>query len=255
MSDNRWQLASVAAAAALAGAAATVLITRRLSPQAERCQVNPVHAAQPEACRSCDEECSTLDPESSSEGQPSNGKFDPFAAAPRQGYLKWDEYFMFLCFLSAQRSKDPNKQVGACIVSQDQIILGIGYNGFPRGCADSHLPWAKKSRAGDPLQTKYPYVCHAEMNAILNKNHASLTGAKLYVTMFPCNECAKLLIQAGVKEVIFYEDKLGGARGSTTGGIRPDQAYAASKLLLDMAGVMVRQLHLAKPLTITLGSL
>lgn len=122
-------------------------------------------------------------------------------------YLSWDDYFMAVAFLSAQRSKDPAKQVGACIVNQNKVICGIGYNGFPRGCPDRELPWAKRSRNGDPLETKYPYVCHAEMNAILNKNGASVEGATVYVTMFPCNECAKLLIQAGVAEIVFHEDK------------------------------------------------
>lgn len=112
---------------------------------------------------------------------------------------------MALAFLSAQRSKDPSKQVGACIVSPARIILGIGYNGFPRGCADSRLPWAKRATSGGALATKYPYVCHAEMNAILNKNAANVAGATMYVTMFPCNECSKLLIQAGIREVVFYE--------------------------------------------------
>ncbi|XP_058093202.1 uncharacterized protein LOC131239493 isoform X2 [Magnolia sinica] len=119
----------------------------------------------------------------------------PFDPSKRKGYLSWDDYFMAIAFLSAERSKDPNRQVGACLVSQNGIILGIGYNGFPRGCADDELPWAKKSRTGDPLETKYPYVCHAEVNAIMNKNHASAAGQKLYVTMFPCNECAKIIIQ------------------------------------------------------------
>ena len=99
----------------------------------------------------------------------------PRAREPR--YLSWDEYFMALAFLSAQRSKDPNKQVGACIVNQEQIILGIGYNGFPRGCKDFDLPWSKESPSGNPLDTKFPYVCHAEMNAILNSNHSNLRGS------------------------------------------------------------------------------
>ena len=168
-------------------------------------------------------------------------------------YLSWDDYFMALAFLSAQRSKDPNKQVGACIVSPDRIILGIGYNGFPRGCADSKLPWAKKAASGGALATKYPYVCHAEMNAVLNKNAASVAGATLYVTMFPCNECSKLLIQAGIGEVVFYEDKQadadggGGLRpssppsGAASGGILPAESYAASRTLLALARVRTRQ--------------
>ena len=103
---------------------------------------------------------------------------------PRTGYLSWDDYFMAIAFLSAQRSKDPNKQVGACIVSSDHVILGIGYNGFPRGCCDSKLPWAKVAASGSPLDTKYPYVCHAEMNALLNKNAACVDGA---VRTCPCS--------------------------------------------------------------------
>ncbi|KAI3859413.1 hypothetical protein MKX03_013780 [Papaver bracteatum] len=146
-------------------------------------------------------------------------------------YLSWDDYFMALAFLSAKRSKDPNRQVGACLVSHDGIILGIGYNGFPRGCADEKLPWAKKSVTGDALETKYPYVCHAEVNAILNTNHASAAGQKLYVTMYPCNECAKVIIQSGVSEVIYFVEK----RFSN------DIVYTASQKLLKMAGVKVRR--------------
>ncbi|CAN4087974.1 unnamed protein product [Withania somnifera] len=101
---------------------------------------------------------------------------NPFDPSKRLGYLSWDDYFMAIAFLSAERSKDPNRQVGACLVSQNGIILGIGYNGFPRGCSDDKLPWAKKSKNGNLLETKYPYVCHAEVNAILNTNHASAAG-------------------------------------------------------------------------------
>ncbi|KAJ6410407.1 hypothetical protein OIU84_007202 [Salix udensis] len=137
-----------------------------------------------------------------------------------------------LRFLSAERSKDPNRQVGACLVSQNGIILGIGYNGFPRGCSDDKLPWAKKSKSGDPLETKYPYVCHAEVNAILNTNHASAAGQRLYVTMFPCNECAKIIIQSGVSEVIYFIEK--NLNSS-------DIAYIASHKLLSMAGIKVRK--------------
>ncbi|XP_024522792.1 uncharacterized protein LOC9640848 [Selaginella moellendorffii] len=156
---------------------------------------------------------------------------DPFSATKRKGYLSWDDYFMSIAFLSAQRSKDPIRQVGACLVSQDYVILGIGYNGFPRGCSDDKLPWAKKSRDGDLLKTKYPYVCHAEVNAILNRNHASASGQRLYVTMFPCNECAKVIIQAGIAEVIFYTDKQS----------HPNFQFTASRKLLSMANVKLRQ--------------
>ncbi|XP_065848377.1 uncharacterized protein [Euphorbia lathyris] len=156
----------------------------------------------------------------------------PFDPSKRKEYLSWDDYFMAIAFLSAERSKDPNRQVGACLVSQNGVILGIGYNGFPRGCSDDKLPWAKKSRTNNPLETKYPYVCHAEVNAILNTNHASAAGQKLYVTMFPCNECAKIIIQSGVSEVIYFvEKKLSNS----------DTAYIASHKLLTMAGIKVRK--------------
>ncbi|XP_078433908.1 cytidine/deoxycytidylate deaminase family protein isoform X2 [Wolffia australiana] len=155
----------------------------------------------------------------------------PFDSSKRDGYLSWDDYFMALAFLSAKRSKDPNRQVGACLVSQHGIILGIGYNGFPRGCSDDKLSWAKKSSAGNPLETKYPYVCHAEVNAILNTNHASAAGQRLYVTMFPCNECAKIIIQSGVSEVIYFVEKR----------LTDSVTYTASHKLLSMAGVKVRK--------------
>ncbi|KAI3737422.1 hypothetical protein L2E82_27424 [Cichorium intybus] len=157
---------------------------------------------------------------------------DPYDRSKRNGYLSWDDYFMAVAFLSAERSKDPYRQVGACLVSQDGIILGIGYNGFPRGCSDDKLPWSKKSKNGDPLETKYPYVCHAEVNCILNTNHASAAGQKLYVTMFPCNECAKVIIQSGVSEVIYFVEK------SLENG---DVIYVASHKLLSMAGIKVRR--------------
>ncbi|GIL57629.1 hypothetical protein Vafri_12820 [Volvox africanus] len=150
------------------------------------------------------------------------GRRDPTDPAPRSGSLSWDDYFMALAFLSAERSKDPNKQVGAVIVNCDNVILGIGYNGFPRGCCDSDLPWAKEARSPEgglnPLATKYPYVVHAEANALLNKNAASVAGARIYVTMFPCNECAKLLIQAGVREVVYHEDKVLHLEDDSMGG-------------------------------------
>ena len=141
----------------------------------------------------------------------------------RQGYLSWDEYFMGVAMLSAMRSKDPNSQVGACIVSQDNKILSMGYNGFPKGCSDDEFPWA---REGESLDTKYFYVCHSELNAILNYRGGSLEGAKLYVTLFPCNERAKALIQAGIRTVVYDSDKYDGTPANT-----------ASKRMLDAAGV------------------
>ena len=143
--------------------------------------------------------------------------------AKREGYINWDEYFMGIALLSAQRSKDPNSQVGACIVSQDNKILSIGYNGFPVGCSDDEIPW---EREGDFADTKYPYVCHAELNAILNYTGASLRGSKIYVALFPCNECAKAIIQSGIKEVIYLSDKY-----------KDTEAVKVSKKLFEMSKV------------------
>lgn len=173
---------------------------------------------------------------------------DPYDPSPRQGALSWDDYFMSVAFLSAQRSKDPNRQVGACIVARNKVILGIGYNGFPRGCHDTELPWCKLSTKGI-LHTKHPYVVHAEANALLNKNHSDISGASIYVTLFPCNECAKLLIQAGIEEVVFFEDKLGEVTGhvcqeggkDSVNDMTADDMYHASKLMLKLAKVKVRQ--------------
>ena len=125
----------------------------------------------------------------------------------RNGYISWDEYFMGIAMLSAERSKDPSTIVGACIVSQDNRILSMGYNGAPRGLHDDKMYW---QREGEFLDTKYAYVCHAELNAILNYR-GDLTGSKVYVKLFPCNECAKAIIQAGIKEVIYKEDKYANA--------------------------------------------
>jgi len=161
---------------------------------------------------------------------------DPYSPEKRPGAMSWDDYFMALAFLSAQRSKDPNKQVGACIVSGSNIILSIGYNGFPRGIPDESLPWAKLSSRGDPLDTKYPYVCHAEANAILNANTDKMTGQRIYVTMFPCNECAKLLIQAGLAEVVYCE-----AKDPPHQKAQDHACYEASRRLLNLAGVQMRQ--------------
>ncbi len=126
-------------------------------------------------------------------------------AGKRNDYLSWDEYFIGVAMLSGMRSKDPNTQVGCCIVSQDNKILSMGYNGLPRGCSDDEFPWARDG--DDPLETKYAYSTHSELNAILNYNGTGLAGAKMYVTLFPCNECAKAIIQTGIREVIYADDK------------------------------------------------
>ena len=146
----------------------------------------------------------------------------------RKDYISWDEYFMGIATLSGMRSKDPNTQVGACIVSQDNKILSMGYNGLPRGCSDDEFPWDKE---GETLNTKYPFVVHAELNAILNAKGKDLSGCRIYVALFPCNECAKAIIQSGISEVIYLSDKY-----ANTDSVK------ASKLMFKCAGVKITQL-------------
>ncbi|ERJ13833.1 deoxycytidylate deaminase [Haloplasma contractile] len=146
----------------------------------------------------------------------------------REDYISWDDYFMGVAKLSALRSKDQNTQVGACIVNPDKRIVGIGYNGLPVGCNDRDFPWERK---GDFLDTKYPYVVHAEPNAILNST-TSLKDCRIYVTLFPCNECTKLIIQSGIREIIYMEDKYNGSKENV-----------AAKRMLDSAKVKYRELH------------
>ncbi len=146
----------------------------------------------------------------------------------RNDYLQWDEYFMGMALLSARRSKDPQTQVGACIVNEYKKVVGLGYNGFPIGCSDDELPW---DREGDFLETKYPYVCHAELNAILNSTK-DLHNCKIYVALFPCHECAKAIIQSGIKEVIYLSDKYNGT-----------DSNKASKFMFEKSGVTYRQLR------------
>lgn len=152
-----------------------------------------------------------------------------------QDYISWDDYFMGIALLAAKRSKDPSTQVGACIVSggstlepNGYTILSVGYNGFPIGCSDDEFPW---ERSGDFLDTKYPFVVHAELNAILNARGKSLVGSKLYVALFPCNECCKAIIQSGIKEVIYLSDKYANT-----------DAIKASKRMFAAAGVKLTQL-------------
>jgi len=145
----------------------------------------------------------------------------------RQDYISWDEYFMGIALLSAMRSKDSNSQVGACIVSPENKILSLGYNGMPIGCADDDMPWGREST--DPLNTKYMYVCHAELNAILNNAHGNLKGSRLYVTLFPCNECTKAVIQSGISEIVYLADKY-----------HDTPACQASRRMLKMTHVKVR---------------
>ena len=144
----------------------------------------------------------------------------------RTDYINWDEYFMGIALLAARRSKDPSTQVGACIVSAENIIISTGYNGMPKGCSDDEFPWEREG-----TDTKYPYVVHAELNAILNANGRDLRGSRIYVALFPCNECAKAIIQSGVKEVLYLSDKYKDTMGNF-----------ASKRMLDAAGVKYTQL-------------
>lgn len=148
--------------------------------------------------------------------------------AKREGYLCWDDYFMSVALLSGKRSKDPNTQVGACIVNKNNVIESIGYNGLPKGCSDDEFPWEKE---GEMLNTKYPFVVHAELNAILNAKGKDLSVCKIYVSLFPCNECAKAIIQSGISEVVYLSDKY-----SNTDSVK------ASKMMFKCAGVELRQL-------------
>ena len=156
----------------------------------------------------------------------------------RKEYISWDEYFMGVALLASKRSKDPNTQVGACIVDSENRILSTGYNGFPSGCSDDEYPW---ERDGDYGCTKYPFVVHAELNAILNARGKNLTGAKIYVALFPCNECAKAIIQSGIKDIVYLSDKYANT-----------DSTLASKRMLESAGVSFNQLNTnTKDLTIS----
>ncbi|MCM1514596.1 MAG: dCMP deaminase family protein [Anaeroplasma bactoclasticum] len=145
-----------------------------------------------------------------------------------ENYISWDEYFMGVALLSAMRSKDPSTKVGACIVNQNKRIVGIGYNGFPYGCDDDIFPW---QREGEFLDTKYPYVVHAEPNAILNST-SNLDGATIYVSLFPCHECMKLIIQSGIREIVYLSDKY----ADTPSDI-------ASKKMAGSAGIVCRRMY------------
>jgi dCMP deaminase len=147
----------------------------------------------------------------------------------RTDYISWDEYFMGVALLSARRSKDPSTQVGACIVNDKNKIVGAGYNGLPIGCDDDEFPWEQQ---GEFLDTKYPYICHAELNAILNNIGMDLHGCKIYTALFPCNECAKAIIQFGITEVIYLSDKHSAK-----------DIFKASKFMLDKAGVKCRKVN------------
>ena len=150
----------------------------------------------------------------------------------RCGYISWDEYFMGVALLAAERSKDPSTQVGACIIDNNNRIISTGYNGFPKGCSDDEFPWNRDAAAGE---TKYPFVVHAELNAILNAQGTSVVNSRLYVSLFPCNECAKAIIQSGVREVVYLSDKYNGT-----------PTDIASKKMLEAAGVKLTKLKPTK---------
>ena len=144
----------------------------------------------------------------------------------RKDYLNWDETFMLMSNLIAKRSKDPSTQVGACIVNAENVVVGLGYNGFPRGCHDDKMPWV---RDGETLDVKYTYVVHAEANAIMNAN-TSVRGCRMYVSLFPCNECAKVIIQSGIREIVYTSDKYADV-----------DIFKAARTMFTMAGVKLRQ--------------
>lgn len=148
----------------------------------------------------------------------------------RTDYLAWDDYFISLALVAAQRSKDPNTQVGACIAGQDNRVLALGYNGFPQGCPDYMLPW---DREGEPLKTKYLYVVHAELNAIMNtQNREWLRDATLYCTLFPCNECAKVIIQSGIRTVLYLDDRY-----------HDTDAATAARRMFEISGVKYKKIQ------------
>lgn len=149
----------------------------------------------------------------------------------REDYLSWDEYFMGIALLSSMRSKDPSTQVGACIVNSEKRILSMGYNGMPRCCSDDEFPWDKNE---NPLDSKYLYVCHAELNAILNCASGNVRGCTVYTTLFPCNECAKAIIQSGIAEVVYMSDKYSDS-----------DSVLASKRMFTTAGVNFREYNIS----------
>lgn len=150
----------------------------------------------------------------------------------RKEYISWDEFFMGIASLASKRSKDPNTQVGACIVDKNNRILSIGYNGTPNGFSDEDFPWFREGKTS--LDTKYPFVCHSEMNAIINYrgSRKDIEGATIYVTLFPCNECSKIIVQSGIKNIVYLSDNF-----------RHKESLEASKLILDKCGVKYRKLN------------
>lgn len=166
-------------------------------------------------------------------------KIQPSAGRRRRENISWDEYFMGIAALSAMRSKDPNTQVGCCIVGAKNRIASVGYNGLPLGCSDDEYPWGRRMDGLAESETKYPYVVHSELNAILNYRGESLEGARMYVTMFPCCECAKAIIQSGIREVIYRDDAY----------LHSDSGIAATRMF-ESAGIVVRQFKKEMQITV-----
>lgn len=162
----------------------------------------------------------------------------PIMVQKREGAISWDDYFMAVSYLSAMRSKDPSTQVGATVVNKANQIVGVGYNGFPRGISNDELPWSRE--AAREIDRKYFYIVHAEVNAVLNKNDSSLHDCTIYVALFPCNECAKIIIQSGIKEVVYLSDKY-----------KDTESMMASRRMMVMAGLKLRQ-HVPAQRTITI---
>ncbi|MDD2647138.1 MAG: dCMP deaminase family protein [Patescibacteria group bacterium] len=161
----------------------------------------------------------------------------------RKNYISWDEYFMGIAILSAMRSKDPNTQTGACIVDKQNKIIGIGYNGFPTGCSDNDFPWTNKGN--DPVKTKYFYVCHAELNAILNSHGRDLNDCRIYTFLIPCNECAKAIIQSGIREIIYLSDS-----AAMYGRNKNTPTIVAALKMFKSAGVKMRLMKSSQSLII-----
>ncbi len=163
---------------------------------------------------------------------------DDSVQGPRRDFLSWDEYFMAIAQLSSMRSKDPNTQVGACIIDSKNRIVSVGYNGLPNSIPDEAISWERSSASGH-LHTKYPYVVHAEANAILNKNLVDLGGCRIYTILYPCCECAKLIIQSGIKEVVYLSNKYSG-----------EWSFEAARILFEKSGVSLRQMKVPEMICI-----
>ncbi|KAL1520709.1 hypothetical protein AB1Y20_022278 [Prymnesium parvum] len=214
-------------------ATASVIALARRVRRRQAARLAPSTPSAKAACAHCSERPVQLTPRKALLGDLERAFIglskDPTACVKRECYIGWHDYFMSVAMLSAFRSKDPNRQVGACIVDpKTQRIVGIGYNGFPIGINDDSLPWARSATSW--LDTKYPYVCHAEVNAILNKNCESLAGCRMYVTLHPCNECAKLIIQSRISEVVFF-----------SGAHRGEESMQASRKMFKLAGIKMWQ--------------